>query len=82
MYRTYRFRSSDPQGLNSWATQLGQGVTIDQIAIGFLGSPEYRDRRGNGSDAGFLGVLYRDVLGREMEQLTRRSGESNMATCS
>ncbi len=67
LYATLLHRPADPLGLAGFVTFLGQGGTAERAAALLLGSAEYRQNRGGGSDAGFLAALYADVLGRPLD---------------
>jgi uncharacterized delta-60 repeat protein len=60
-------RTVDPFGLNGFVTFLNQGGTTSQLESTLLGSDEYFNRRGDGSNNGFLQVLYQDVLRRPID---------------
>jgi len=63
IYRTYLSREPDQGGLAHWLAQMGAGMTTQSLESGFLGSPEYFEKAG-GTNEGWVGALYRDVLGR------------------
>jgi hypothetical protein len=65
-YKAYLKRSADSGGLATYVTALGNGATDEQIQASILGSPEYLQLNGNAT-AGFLGALYLDVLGRQID---------------
>jgi hypothetical protein len=67
MYATLLKRSLDDSGATSWLGFLQAGGTMEQVEAGILGSPEYYERRGAGTDAGFLNAVYSDVLGRAID---------------
>ena len=70
-YRIYQAafdRTPDTAGLDYWVNQIDNGVSILQVAAGFVQSAEFRSVYGsNPSDADFIDKLYEDVLGREGE---------------
>jgi hypothetical protein len=63
-YQTLLNRPPDPAGLDAWVQTLQQGGTIRDLKISFLGSPEYFQVRGGGTNDGWLAALYNDLLGR------------------
>lgn len=71
VYRLYRAtldRAPDATGLWNWSTRLLSGERdLVSVAAGFTGAPEFRQTYGAPDDAGFVTLLYRNVLGREPE---------------
>jgi len=63
-YNLYLERDPEPAGLQHWLTAMRQGLTIQQLEAGFLGSPEYHASAGGTDDLLFIEALYLDVLGR------------------
>lgn len=61
-YATYLHRPADPFGRAFWVGQLRQGVSEADVARHFLLSAEYQ--AAHLTQAGFVGGLYADVLGR------------------
>ncbi|GEO39915.1 hypothetical protein SAE02_40630 [Skermanella aerolata] len=58
-------RAPDAGGLKSWVTVLeSASLTLRQAADGFTGSPEFQGRYGHLDDAGFVDLLYWNVLDR------------------
>src|SRR5262249_19667850 len=51
-------------GLTNFVQFLQGGGTVEQVAAGIAGSPEYFRVRGGGSNDGFLNALYQDLLNR------------------
>ena len=70
-YRIYQAafdRTPDTAGLDYWVNQIDNGVSILQVAAGFVQSGEFRSVYGsNPSDAEFIDKLYENVLGRDGE---------------
>src|SRR5262249_25496206 len=66
-YDTFLNRAPDVGGLILSERFLAQGGRVDQLQSILLGSLEYFQRRGGGSNAGFLAALYQDVLGRPID---------------
>jgi len=68
-YLKYLDRAADPAGQAAWVSVLEHGGTAEQVAIGFLSSPEYYNRATALSsspdpDANFVQSLYEQLLGR------------------
>jgi uncharacterized protein (TIGR03118 family) len=63
-YTQFLHRSADPAGLNMWVGALLSGQTIEQVDAAIVGSPEYFQNRGGGTNSGFLTALYQDALNR------------------
>jgi probable HAF family extracellular repeat protein len=60
-------RPADPGALNASVAFLEAGGPVKQLQAMVLGSAEYFQRRGGGTNAGFLAALYRDTLGRAID---------------
>lgn len=65
-YGRYLDRPADPGGLSSWSAQLAGGWSDEKVIAALIGSPEFFANSG-GTDAGFLGALYLDLLGRSVD---------------
>lgn len=69
VYRLYDAtlgRAPEAGGLKNWVEAIDSGsMTLNQAVAGFTGSQEFTGRYGNPDDAGFVTLLYRNVLGRE-----------------
>ncbi len=63
IYQRLLNRSADPGGFNAFFGALGAGTTDELVLSEIAGSPEFFNDAG-GSNAGFLNLLYRDILGR------------------
>jgi uncharacterized protein (TIGR03118 family) len=63
-YQQFLHRSAEPGGLNGWVNFLQAGGTLEQLDANIVGSPEYAQSRGGGTDSGFLTALYQDALNR------------------
>jgi hypothetical protein len=66
-FQQFLHRDADPAGLNAWVAFLQQGHTVEEMEAGILGSPEYFQVRGGGTNDGFLAAIYQDVLGRGID---------------
>lgn len=68
VYRLYNAtlgRTPDAGGLNGWSGALETGqITLAGAAAGFVGSAEFAQRYGQPTNAGFVTLLYNNVLGR------------------
>lgn len=65
LYLSALDRLPDQAGLNSWTDASRNGMTLEEIANGFVASTEFSNRYGgNLSDAGFITQLYANVLDR------------------
>ncbi|MCV2394930.1 DUF4214 domain-containing protein [Actinotalea sp. M2MS4P-6] len=62
-YRRYLGRGADSSGLAFWLDKMRDGWHIEQMQSGFIASDEFY-ARGGGTDAGWVRLLYRTVLGR------------------
>ena len=62
-YRDYLGRGADPTGMQTWQNSLRAGRTIQDIEVGFVASAEFYSKAG-GTSTGWVGQLYRTVLGR------------------
>jgi hypothetical protein len=67
LYDTTLDRQPDAQGLNTWVNAIKGGMTPQQAANGFTGSPEFQQKYGSLDDTAFVQQLYRNVLDREGE---------------
>ncbi len=57
-------RLPDPSGMRYWVVRHRDGLSIRRLADQFLASGEYDRRYGQPDDAGYIDLLYRNVLGR------------------
>lgn len=57
-------RLPDPSGLDYWTRRNGTGTSLRRLADQFLASTEFRRRSGDPNAAGYVDLLYRNVLGR------------------
>jgi hypothetical protein len=68
VYRLYQAtlgRDPDAGGLEDWAGRLAGGsFSLADVAAGFVGSREFQNVYGALQDAGFVELLYQNVLGR------------------
>ena len=74
VYRLYQNclgRAPEETGLESWCGNLDEGGTGSNIAYGFIFSNEYRGK--NATNAEYVDMLYRTILGREADEAGRAS---------
>lgn len=64
LYRATLGRTADPAGLQAWTSALAQGRSFLDVVQGFVSSREFQARYGATDDAGFVTLLYNNVLGR------------------
>ena len=64
LYLAFFGRDPDFAGLMFWANQLRNGFSLQGVADSFATSPEFRSRYGSLSNAAFVDLVYRNVLGR------------------
>lgn len=65
LYRAYFLRNPDNAGLNYWAEKYASGQwTLSAISEFFASSPEFKSRYGSLTNAQFVNLIYRNVLGR------------------
>ncbi|HVA50084.1 MAG TPA: DUF4214 domain-containing protein [Pirellulales bacterium] len=67
LYRQYLGRAPDAAGIQFWTAYLYGGGTIEGMAWALVGSQEYFQTQGGGSNAGFLSALFHDALGRPID---------------
>lgn len=65
LYRATLDRDPDMTGLLSWHAQLTRGAPVTDVAQGFVGSKEFMRVYGALDNAGFVTLLYHNVLHRE-----------------
>jgi hypothetical protein len=78
-YSKYLHRAVDNSGLASRLGQLAGGATQEQVLTDLAGSQEYFDKRGGGTNDGFLSALYQDILGRAIDPSGQTSFEAALA---
>lgn len=67
-YQQFLGRAAGPPELMAFVTALQRGATVEHVIAALLGSNEYFERSGGGTNAGFLEQLYRDALGRPIDE--------------
>ncbi|HVX60167.1 MAG TPA: DUF4214 domain-containing protein [Pirellulales bacterium] len=71
LFRRYLGRTAEPAAASYFARALADGETETQIATSLLASTEYFQTRGAGVDSRFLNAIYRDALGRGLDDAGR-----------
>ena len=64
MYQTTLDRPPDPGGHQGWTGRLLAGMTLQQVATGFVASREFQATYGATTNAQFVTLLYDNVLDR------------------
>ncbi|MBB5692965.1 DUF4214 domain-containing protein [Muricoccus pecuniae] len=64
VYQATLGRHPEEAGLRGWVAALDAGMPLQTMVQGFLDSPESRARYGQPDEAGFVTLLYGNVLGR------------------
>jgi hypothetical protein len=80
LFNLYLHRSPDPTGLATYTTDLAQGQTVEQVESQLVGSPEYYQNRGGGTNDGFLNALYPDALNRPVDPAGRQAFDQALAS--
>lgn len=63
-YLAFFKRAPDPVGYAGWVSQLQRGAAVTTMLDTFAGSPEFNLTYGQISDADFITLIYKNVLGR------------------
>ncbi|HVX09977.1 MAG TPA: DUF4214 domain-containing protein [Pirellulales bacterium] len=79
-FQQYLHRAADPQALDYFVASLQAGLTAEQLDVDLVGSDEYFNTRGGGTNDGFLDALYEDALGRSADAGGRSSFDALLAT--
>lgn len=67
-YHNYLLRDPEPIGLAYWNDQMkNHGLTDERLEAGFIGSEEFYQVRGGGTDPGWVDALYQAFLGRSAD---------------
>jgi uncharacterized delta-60 repeat protein len=67
LYNSLLGRPADRAGLDAFVNFLGNGGRAEQAAAIIAGSSEYFQKRGGGTNQGFLDALYQDALHRAVD---------------
>jgi uncharacterized repeat protein (TIGR01451 family) len=79
VYALLLHRSADPGGRSAFLSFLESGGTFEQMEALIAGSPEYFQKRGGGTNDGFLNALYMDGLGRAVDAAGRAAWDQALA---
>jgi uncharacterized protein GlcG (DUF336 family) len=79
LYQQFLHRPADPAGLRSGVAFLNSGGTLEQLEASIVGSAEYFQVRGGGTNDGFLTALYQDALNRSVDPGARAAGDALLA---
>lgn len=80
LYQALLNRGASDDGLNFWTNQVDNlQVPLTAIAAAIAASPEFIQRYGSLSDAGFIDQLYHNVLGRAPDDSGRQFWEATLA---
>jgi hypothetical protein len=71
LYQAFFQRSPDYAGLNFWASRVRSGSSLATVAESFAQSSEFISTYGSLTDAAFLDMVYRNVLGRTADTAGR-----------
>jgi hypothetical protein len=80
LFSLFLQRSPDASGLAAYTTDLAQGQTVEQVETLLVGSPEYYQNRGGGTNDGFLNALYQDALNRPVDPVGRQMFDQALAS--
>jgi len=64
LYQAVFLRRPDRSGLGYWWREVNRGVSLRRVAALMVGAPEFKARYGDLDDAGFVDLVYDNVLGR------------------
>ncbi|MGI9597221.1 MAG: DUF4214 domain-containing protein, partial [Acidimicrobiales bacterium] len=67
LYLGYFIREPDADGLAYWANQRQAGITLAQVSEQFALSAEFLGRYGQADNAGFVDLVYLNVLNRQAD---------------
>ena len=67
IYDTFLGRLPDKAGLAGWIHAADAGTSLQQIANGFAGSPEFTQKYAGTTDAAYVQALYQNTLHRPGE---------------
>ena len=74
LYQAFFGRAPDPGGLGAWVNALRGGESLNAIAGGFVGAPEFQQHYGaNLTPTAFVTALYENVLGRAPDSAGEQS---------
>lgn len=64
LYQATLDRVPDQGGFMNWTARLGAGTSFEEVAAGFVGSPEFAATYADLDDSSFVQLLYANVLDR------------------
>lgn len=67
LFQRYLQRQATAQDENWFSALLAGGISVEDISACLIGSQEYFQSRGGGTNNGFLAAVYEDVLGRGID---------------
>jgi Ca2+-binding RTX toxin-like protein len=79
MYDAVFGRLPDGGGLANWTHTLENGGTLQGVANGFVGSPEFQQTYGNLNNHDFVTLLYHNVLHRDPDTAGLNNWVANLA---
>jgi len=79
LYNQFLHRAADTGGLTGFTNFLANGGTLEQVEAIMVGSPEYFQQRGGGTNDGFLNALYQDALNRAVDPTGRAAFDMALA---
>jgi len=68
LFQQFLGRAAAQTEVNFFLSALQQGMTVEQLTAVLVGSDEYYQNRGGGTNNGFLEQLYNDLLGRPIDE--------------
>lgn len=71
LYAATLGRAPDQKGLEGWSESLASGTTVGQAVARFVSSAEFEKKYGALTDAGFIDLMYRNVLDRAPDAVGR-----------
>jgi hypothetical protein len=83
VYRLYEAtlnRAPDQEGLTNWTNALNGGTSLQTVAAGFVGSPEFQAIYGSLDNTHFVTLLYNNVLHRAPDSAGLNSWVNALAT--
>jgi hypothetical protein len=69
LFQHYLGRAADPTGRAFFVNFLSGGGTLEQAASMLVGSPEYFQGKGMGTNNGWLAAFFQDALGRPLDPM-------------
>tara|TARA_R110002020_G_scaffold332195_1_gene547620 strand:- start:1925 stop:4156 length:2232 start_codon:yes stop_codon:yes gene_type:complete len=79
LYQATLGRAPDAGGFDAWTDSLSGGMAFTDVVSGFVGSREFKATYGTLEDAGFVDLLYGNVLGRTPDAAGRQGWLDTLA---